>query len=142
MFIIVARNYVSGKMYKMGETQNKFDTYFRIEEFATDYVEKKMGRLNNDIYSRSKSRTWGKVPNGFFVAKHDKFPKMLVYEKKEVRGILYNTTKVNLVISFEICEIADEQKIVEDEEDEEFEFEGDKKNWEFVHKEITLREIN
>ena len=46
------------------------------------------------------------------------------------------------MISFEICEIADEQKIVEDEEDEEFEFQGDKKNWEFVHKEITLREIN
>lgn len=140
MFIIVVRDYESGRMYKVAEMENKFDAYFRIEELASNYVERKMGTLNSEIYTRSKSKVWGKVPVGFFVAKHEKFPKMLIYEKKDFKGIFYGYSKTNLVITFEICEVTEEtaKNEIFDQEIEN-QISEKKFHWEEIHKQIVMK---
>lgn len=101
MYSIVSRNYMSGQMLVVEKSNNFREIVSRAEEYAQLFVESKMGEKNTAFYRRLKK--YSHCPFGYFVCKHDRFCKFTVMLKREIRGYISNSVKVDKVIDFQVC---------------------------------------
>lgn len=138
MYSIVSRNYTDGRMLVIEKSNNFREILARAEEYAQLYVESKMGEKNTAFYRRLKK--YSHCPLGYFICKHDRFCKFTVMHKREVRGYISNSTKVDKVIDFQICRDPNARTVAEPisvELLDEFDIKSD--SWREVHAEIVAK---
>ena len=71
--------------------------YDELEAFAWTYVNK-LQIVHQKFYRKSKSHKWGNVPMGYFAVMSPQ--KITIYRKSQLSGIIYNSLKVEKIISF------------------------------------------
>lgn len=106
MYAIISRDFEKNQITKIKETNNLSEAYDICEGFALSFIEMKIGigdEKIRKILNPSKSGNYGKHPFGFFIEKGKGLSSLIVMEKKLIRGYLYNQTKINKIVSFELC---------------------------------------
>lgn len=114
MYTIIGRNYKTGKLIVIYKTISKREAEANVESIAHAFVKSREGEVPFRIYE-SKSKKFGKVPFGHFICKSSKFAKFTVMNKVKIPGLIYNTYRIEKVVSFQV--LRDETEEPEPEPD-------------------------
>lgn len=79
------------------KSKNINELFYKLEEIAIDYINN-LQVYKDDFYTPSVSKTYGRHPFGYFIVK--KRNKLTIFHKYKDCGYLYDTVKIEKIISF------------------------------------------
>jgi hypothetical protein len=113
MYCVVCRNHVTEITSIVYKSNSYREVHAELEAYVAQFVRKKQGDIfGSDIkfYQKSVSGKFGKVPYGYIICKGNRsYPKLTVYNKVVVKGIIYDTWTVNKIMSCQIFDYGDDR---------------------------------